>query len=94
MCSFYIMISRSKAPDFSLVYKNCSRICNPHHLNEKENLCLMQNADKKQKKTGSHTLMTFSLKPSGAENRSSSINAAVQNNCSAIYQKELPLLLT
>ena len=50
MCSFYIMISRSKAPDFSLVYKNCSRICNPHHLNEKENLCLMQNADKKQKK--------------------------------------------
>lgn len=41
------MISGAKAPNFSLVYKNCSRICNPHHLNEKENLCLMQNAEKK-----------------------------------------------
>lgn len=89
------MISGAKAPNFSLVYKNCSRICNPHHLNDKENLCLMQNADKKQKKRPvSHTLMTLSLKASGLENRSSPINAAVQNNFSAIYQKELPLLLT
>lgn len=55
----------------------------------------MQNADKKQKnRPVSHTLMTLSLKASGLENRSSPINAAVQNNCSAIYQKELPLLLT
>ena len=31
---------------FSLVYKNYSRICNPHHINECENLCSIPHTGK------------------------------------------------